>query len=203
MLVPSANHSNGRTTLLDALTRAEGLGADAGHEILVTRPANGGVPPFTQRIAVRDLIEKADPAANLPLEGGEEVRVPEVGRVFVVGNVLKPGAFPLNDSRGMSILKALAVAEGLARFATKCYRAMTRQRAHKAQQTSGKPVEEDAGMKATQCLAKDHPAKLPFQDSANGEDDQTMRACAKGGFSFGREPADADAVEFVAHLSRP
>ncbi len=111
---PLTFQANGKTTLLDAITRAEGLAADAGHEILVTLPAG-----LTRRISVPDLLEKADPAANLALEGGEVVRVPEVGRVFIVGNVLKPGSFPLNDAGGMTILKALALAEGLTRFATK------------------------------------------------------------------------------------
>lgn len=117
---PLTFQANGKTTLLDALTRAEGLSADAGHDILVTHPGKvGGTGPLTQRIAARDLFEKADPAANIALEGGEEVRVPEVGRVFIVGNVLRPGAFPLDDAGGMSVLKALAMAEGLSRFATK------------------------------------------------------------------------------------
>jgi polysaccharide export outer membrane protein len=39
--------------------------------------------------------------------------------VFVVGNVIKPGAFPLAVSEGMTLMKALALAEGLARFAGK------------------------------------------------------------------------------------
>jgi polysaccharide export outer membrane protein len=116
---PTTFQANGKTTLLDALTRAEGLSSDAGHEILVTSVAKNGALPFTRKIAVRDLLEKADPAANLALEGGEEIRVPEVGRVFIVGNVLKPGSIPLNDAGGMSILKALAMSEGLTRFATK------------------------------------------------------------------------------------
>ena len=63
---------------------------------------------------MKDLIEKADPSANVILKGGEEVRVPEAGRVFVVGNVKKPGAFPVGDGAGISVLKALALAEGLA-----------------------------------------------------------------------------------------
>lgn len=115
---PLTFQATGQTKLLDALTRAEGLAPLAGHEILVTRPGKDG-DPVTQRIAVRDLIEKADPAANVALEGGEEVRVPEVGRVFVVGNVSKPGAVALTDAGGMTVLKALAMAEGLTRFAMK------------------------------------------------------------------------------------
>lgn len=110
---PTTFQANGRTTLLDALTRAEGLSPEAGHEILVTSKK------FSRRIAVRDLFEKADPESNLALEGGEEIRVPEVGRVFVVGNVLRPGSFPLTGQNDMTVMQALAMTEGLTRFATK------------------------------------------------------------------------------------
>lgn len=116
---PLTFQANGRTTLLDAITRAEGLSVEAGQEVLVTRPAKAGSVAFTRRISVRDLIERADPGANLALEGGEEIRVPEVGRVFVVGNVMRPGALVLKDGGGMTVMKALAMSEGLARFATK------------------------------------------------------------------------------------
>lgn len=124
---PLTFDSTGPITLLEALTRAEGLSGEAGADILVTRadhlPGSDNPPvttPVTTRIAVKDLTEKADPAANLILEGGEEVRVPEAGRVFVVGNVKKPGAFPVGDEgAGTSVLKALALAEGLAPFSAK------------------------------------------------------------------------------------
>jgi polysaccharide export outer membrane protein len=119
---PLTFDATGPVTLLEALTRAEGLSGDAGAEILVTRTSPDAGPdtaPLTKRIAVKDLIEKADPAANVILQGGEEVRVPEAGRVFVVGNVKKPGAFPVGDGAGISVLKALALAEGLTPFSTK------------------------------------------------------------------------------------
>jgi polysaccharide biosynthesis/export protein len=116
---PLTFQASGRTTLLDALARAEGLNPEAGAEILVTRAAGPEGVPVTRRIAVKNLLEAADPAANVLLEGGEEIRVPEVGRVFVVGNVTRPGAFPLADAEGMTLLKALALAEGLSRFASK------------------------------------------------------------------------------------
>jgi len=117
---PLTFEATGPVTLLEALTRAEGLSPEAGAEILVTRVGTTvGTEPLTRRIAVKDLIETADPAANLILDGGEDVRVPEAGRVFVVGNVKRPGAFPIGDSGGTSVLKALALAEGLAPFSTK------------------------------------------------------------------------------------
>jgi polysaccharide export outer membrane protein len=109
----------GKTSLLEALARAEGLSPDAGSEILISRMANNGQIPVIERIRVNGLIDAADPALNVTLEGGEEVRVPQAGRVFVVGNVKKPGAFRLEDPFGMTVLKALAMAEGLSPYATK------------------------------------------------------------------------------------
>ncbi|MCP5117228.1 MAG: hypothetical protein GY953_40910, partial [bacterium] len=109
-------------SLLDAVTRAGGLHRDAGPEILVSRsqPGPDGRPlSLVQRIPVTELIDSADPEWNIKLYGGEEIRVPEVGRVFVVGNITKPGAYPVDDAAGTSVLKILALSEGLAPYATK------------------------------------------------------------------------------------
>jgi len=118
--VPLTFQALGQTTLLEALTRAQGLSSEAGTEILVTRPplVPGGVPRI-ERIPVKGLIDAADPVLNVTLEGGEEVRVPQIGRVFVVGNVKHPGAFKIEDGFGLTLLKALAMAEGLMPYANK------------------------------------------------------------------------------------
>ena len=110
-----------KTTLLEAITRAGGLSPDAGSEILVTAPLSSAsdAPPLVRRIQVRSLIDAADPAANPILEGGEEIRVPELGKIYVVGNVKMPGAFPVQDGSDTTILQMLALAEGLMPYATK------------------------------------------------------------------------------------
>ncbi len=105
----------GGTTLLEAITRAEGLNETAGGEILVSRPNE----PLPVRVSVRRLIDAADPAVNFKLEGGEDVRVPEAVRVYVAGNVRKPGAVPVRDGDQLTVLKLIAMAEGLAPFAAK------------------------------------------------------------------------------------
>lgn len=112
----------GAVTLLEAITRAGGLTPTAGPEVLVTRtqPGLDGVPAaLTRRVSVHALLDAADPEANLKLFGGEEIRVPEAPKVFVVGNVKKPGAYPVQDSTETTVLKLLAVAEGLAPYAAK------------------------------------------------------------------------------------
>ena len=110
---PLTFEATGPVTLLEALTRAEGLSPEAGAEILVTQEA------ITHKIPVKNLIQTADPAVNLILNGGEDVRVPAAGRVFVVGNVKRPGTFAVGESGGTSVLQALALAEGLAPFSAK------------------------------------------------------------------------------------
>ncbi len=109
----------GKTTLLEALTRAQGLSEDAGPEILLTRTAGTGSAVQVERIPVKKLIDAADPEWNVTLEGGEEIRVPQAGRVFVAGNVKHPGAFRMDGTGDTTVLKAVALAEGLAPFATK------------------------------------------------------------------------------------
>lgn len=112
----------GLVTLLDALARAEGLASEAGSEILVTRrepTPDGNAAPLTRRIPVNGLIDGADSDLNIRLTGGEEIRVPEVGKVYVLGNVKKPGAYLAPGNPETSVLKALAMAEGLLQYSSK------------------------------------------------------------------------------------
>jgi len=116
---PVTFQATGTVTLLDAISRAGGLSENAGAEILVSKqlPATSDKPlMMSQRISVRGLMGGEDSTLNLQLEGGEDVRVPEAGRVFVLGRVKKPGAFYIKDGSESSVLKALALSEGLDTF---------------------------------------------------------------------------------------
>lgn len=117
---PLTFQAYGPVTLLDALSRAGGLTGEAGAEILLSRAQKGpdGKPTnLTQRIPVKQLIDAADSELNYSLRGGEEIRVPEASKIFVVGNVKKPGSFPIRDSVDTTVLKVLALSEGLMPFA--------------------------------------------------------------------------------------
>ena len=119
---PLTFQANNPVTLLEAITRAGGLSPEAGSEILVSRPksaSDSAGSSLVQRIPVKGLIDAADPALNIRLTGGEEIRVPEVGKFFVLGNVHKPGVFPMQGNTEISVLKALASAEGLMPLASK------------------------------------------------------------------------------------
>jgi polysaccharide export outer membrane protein len=117
---PLTFQAAGSVTLLDALTRAEGLTQDAGPEILVSRQhTDGKEGALIRRIPVKGLLEDADPALNIRLYGGEEVRVPDTGRVYVIGNVKRTGAFPMGDNNDTTVLKVLAMTEGLLPYTNK------------------------------------------------------------------------------------
>jgi polysaccharide export outer membrane protein len=110
---PLTFQADGQITLLDALARAEGLTDDSGTEVLVTRAGE------VTHVALKALMNDADPAANLTLTGGEEVRVPEAGKIAVLGNVAKPGVFPVRGPQDHTVLQLVALTEGLLPYSEK------------------------------------------------------------------------------------
>ena len=120
--MPLVFQAEGPISLLEAIARAQGLSENAGPEVLVSRTQlgpDGATVMLTRRITVRNLINDADPAVNIKLTGGEEIRVPEVSKIYVVGNIMKPGAYPVQNGSDTTVLQMLALSEGLEQFASK------------------------------------------------------------------------------------
>jgi polysaccharide export outer membrane protein len=116
---PITFQAMGRVTILDALARAEGLATEAGPFLVFTqyrKDSEGKESRIVTRIELRELIDQAKPELNALLTGGEEIRVPEARKIFVTGNVKKPGAYPVRDAQGLTVLKAVALAEGVSPF---------------------------------------------------------------------------------------
>jgi len=65
-----------------------------------------------EKINLKKLLESADSALNVPVRPGDIVKVPRAGIVYVVGEVQKPGGFVLQNNENISVLQALALAEG-------------------------------------------------------------------------------------------
>ena len=114
-----------KTTLLQALSQAGGIADDAGSTVIVTRaapdisdsadPDDASAPsaPQTFTINLADVLESGDSRFNIPLMGGDVVSVPRAGIIYVVGAVIHPGGFLLqNDLDHMTMLKMLSLAGG-------------------------------------------------------------------------------------------
>ncbi|HEY3839291.1 MAG TPA: polysaccharide biosynthesis/export family protein, partial [Bryobacteraceae bacterium] len=80
--MPVTFQAIGTVTLIDALTRAEGVTEEAAGDILVSRIGTDGSRTLAQRIPYRQLIDAADPSLNLRLVGGEEIRVPTSNKIY-------------------------------------------------------------------------------------------------------------------------
>lgn len=119
---PTTFHAEQPITLLEAVTRAGGFAEDAGSYLLLSSVAEGeddDRPVLAERIPIVDILESAGSTAGIRLYGGEEIRVPEAGKIYIVGNVKKPGTYRIPNDHETTVLKALALSEGLLPNATK------------------------------------------------------------------------------------
>ena len=67
---------------------------------------------MTRTIDLATLLTSADNTSNPLLTGNDLVRVLSARNIYVTGAVQKPGAFPLQTGEPLSVLEALALAQG-------------------------------------------------------------------------------------------
>lgn len=117
---PGSYELLGRQTVLQLISDAGGLSADAGDEIIVIRQHKNG-PSKTLRILIDDLILKGDARLNIPLEPNDIVNIPVDKTVFiyVFGQVRKPGALNVKKLNMPTLLQAIAQAGGFSERASK------------------------------------------------------------------------------------
>jgi polysaccharide biosynthesis/export protein len=130
------------TTLIEVLADAGGIADDAGPDIIITRPKHpgelrlagdpGSDPPGTDppsetpaddtqvlTIHLQDLLESGDTRFDIPVYGGDVVRVPKAGIIYILGQgIAAPGGYILQGhGEKVTVLKAVALAHGLTSFA--------------------------------------------------------------------------------------
>jgi polysaccharide export outer membrane protein len=100
-------------TLNEAIDRAGGLAENAGTEIVVSFPERDGQPPRVMRVPVKALDDVPGGKTEIWIRGGEDIRVPQAGRVYLLGGVTKPGAVLISGDQPLTLLRALALAGGV------------------------------------------------------------------------------------------
>jgi polysaccharide biosynthesis/export protein len=107
-----------RTTVLDALSLAGGVLPASGNTVTIVRgaasaEASGTPVGSVQIIDMSRLIKGEDTSLNVEVQNGDVINVSAAQVVYVVGAVIKPGAFVMsNPSAGISVVQAVAMAEG-------------------------------------------------------------------------------------------
>jgi polysaccharide export outer membrane protein len=114
---PGTYPIKGRTRLLDLLSDAGGPAKGAGRQLIVVRfpEADGPLPPgaagsTTIRVSLKRLLD-GEASENLPLQNGDTVYLPKMTGFFVLGEVKKPGVYPME--KDTTPLDAMTIAGGL------------------------------------------------------------------------------------------
>lgn len=94
--------------LLDYISSAQGLTPLAGTRITITHAANANTPEQVKVTAGAT----PKPENNPEVFPGDTVYVERTGVIFVVGDVMRPGGYPMDHDGQVSILQAIALAQG-------------------------------------------------------------------------------------------
>jgi len=125
---PGLYDFKGQKTILDVLAMAGGLAGhpkeNAGPLLFLIRPPrledeaarekkdSDEQTPKTFVIDLEQLLIEGDLTLNLPLTHGDVINIPSSGKIFVGGEVNRPGGFPLTG-RKMTVGQAITMAGGL------------------------------------------------------------------------------------------
>jgi len=124
---PGVHQLEGRKTLIEMLSLAGGLAPDAGYTVTITRrleygriPLAGARDDETGRFSIAEvelnsIMEARNPQGNIEIRPYDVISVPRADLVYVIGQVKRSGGFALKEKEQLTVLQALALAEGLDR----------------------------------------------------------------------------------------
>jgi polysaccharide biosynthesis/export protein len=105
---PGIYPAMGTHRLADYLSMAEGLTQYAGARAYIT---HRDAPNAPQLISISGRSNPR-PEGNPVIQSGDTILVPKAGQIFVVGDVVKPGGFLMDHDEQVTIVQALALAQG-------------------------------------------------------------------------------------------
>jgi polysaccharide biosynthesis/export protein len=147
---PGVKQIQGRKTLFEVISEAGGLRQDAGDTIAITRQKQWGLIPLPNakfdangdfsvaELNVHSVMNARNPEENIAVKPDDVITVPKEQLVYVIGAVNRSGGFPLTERQSMTVLQALALAEGLNRTASSRHARILR-----ATNTGGPRVESE------------------------------------------------------------
>jgi polysaccharide export outer membrane protein len=108
-----------KTTVLDALSMAGGALPNSGNTVTIVRgpasaEATNTAVGSVQILQMSNLVDGSGSSPNVEVKNGDVINVSAAQLVYVVGAVVKPGGYTMADpSSGVSVIQAIALAEGL------------------------------------------------------------------------------------------
>src|SRR5579863_794510 len=112
---PGVYPAFGSHHLLDYISVAGGLTPLAGTTITIT---HAGHPELAEDVRI-SASAAAKPSDNPEILPGDSIFVERTGLVYVIGEVIRPGGFPMDHDQHLTILQAIALAQGMKYTAAK------------------------------------------------------------------------------------
>ncbi|HVW07823.1 MAG TPA: polysaccharide biosynthesis/export family protein [Bryobacteraceae bacterium] len=121
---PGSYQLDGEKTLLEVLSLAGSVKADAGNKVRISRqmeegplPVAGAAPDasgkfYVAEAGLRDALDSKSPISALIIRPHDVIEVEPGQTVYVMGDVHKQGEFALGQREQISALTALSLAEG-------------------------------------------------------------------------------------------
>lgn len=100
----------GRKTLVEVLSMAGGLKPDAGYNVRISRRTGEAQPEEVRSLDLRAILRGG--GETVLVQPFDVVTVPRAEIIYVIGDVRKPGGFTLGEKEHVSVIQALALAEG-------------------------------------------------------------------------------------------
>ena len=95
--------------LLDVISQASGLSQNAGHLVIITHRHD---PESAVAVVLDPQGKDAAVEHNPELLPGDTVQVNRAGLIYVVGDVIRPGGFPVDPAQTATVVQALSLAWG-------------------------------------------------------------------------------------------
>ena len=105
---PGLQEFSGQTTLLEVISAAGGLAADAGDTVSIKRLENDQEKMI--QIDLKSLVSGGNLSQNIPIQENDSIYVSKSGMCFITGQVVKPGTYPCSSDT--TVLKMVALAGG-------------------------------------------------------------------------------------------
>lgn len=121
---PGVYQLQGEKTLLEVLSLAEGVKADAGNKVRISRsmdegqlPVPGAEPDASGRFYIaetglRDALDSKNAVSALMIRPHDVITVEPGQMIYVMGDVNKQGAFAIGQREQISALQAMSLAGG-------------------------------------------------------------------------------------------
>jgi polysaccharide export outer membrane protein len=103
----------GPRKLFDLISAAGGTTPKAGRDITISSREN---PEKVQTVSLSDDVQKSM-EANVDIYPGDTILVSKAGLVYVVGDVRLPGGFIIDKDKDLTVLQAVALAQGVTSYA--------------------------------------------------------------------------------------